>query len=160
MEPWFASPEGPILRLYELISGPPELERPWSDVRALFWPDARLRIAQPQPDGSEWVGEFSVQEFAAQAAIHYREAGFWEREMARRVQRFGNIAHVWSTYESRTGTPESEPIARGINSVQLWRRDGRWRIVSVLWHNERVAEPIPPEYLSGRETGGSSGGAA
>ena len=110
--------------------------------------------------GSEWVGEFSVEEFAAQAAAHYREAGFWEREVARRVQRFGNIAHVWSTYESRVGTPESEPMARDINSVQLWRRDGRWRIVSLLWHSERAAEPIPPEYLSRRETGSASGDAS
>ena len=84
------SPEQPILRLYELISGPADLERPWDAVRDLFIPEARLRIVQPQDDGTDWIGDFSVDDFAAAAAPHYREGGFWEREIARRVEQFGN----------------------------------------------------------------------
>ena len=146
MEPWFDRPEGAILRIYEWISGPANKERTPDELRALFFPDARLRVARRREDGSEWVGEFSPDEFAAAALAECRE-GFWEREIAHRTDCFGSVAHVWSTYESRVGTPESAPVARGINSVQLWRREGRWRIVSLLWDFERADEPIPDRYL-------------
>lgn len=147
MAQWFDRPEGPILRVYEWISGPSDKERSSEEFRALFLPDARLRVARRREDGSEWVGEFSPEEFATAAKAECRGSGLWEREIARRVDSFGSIAHVWSTYESRVGAPESAPVARGINSVQLWHRDGRWRIVGLIWDFERTDEPIPARYL-------------
>ena len=105
-QPWFERPEGPIRRVYELISGPAGQERLWTEFRDLFMPDAKLRVARRREDGSEWVGEFTPDEFAAAADEQYRE-GFWEREIAHRTECFGSIAHVWSTYESRVGGADS-----------------------------------------------------
>lgn len=65
------TPEGPVLRLYELISGPADRERPWDEISSLFLSWARIRM--------EVVEE---------------------------------------------GGPESPPVARGINSVQVLRREG------------------------------------
>ena len=146
-ESWLQTPEGPVRRWYELLSGPAEVERPWKDVFDLFWPGARLRIAQPQPDGTEAVTDLSPEEFAAAAAPRYRMAGFWQREVARRFESYGNVAHVWSTYEVRVHDPGSEPVTRGINSVQLARRGGSWRMASIVWHVEHPDEPIPLVYL-------------
>ncbi|MFH0777497.1 MAG: hypothetical protein V2A71_02585 [Candidatus Eisenbacteria bacterium] len=81
-------------------------------------------------------------------ATAYRREGFWEREVARRIERFGNIAHIFSTYESRIGDPKSAPVTRGINSVQVLRRGGLWKIASILFHTEQPSTPIPQRYLS------------
>lgn len=52
--------------------------------------------------------------------------GFFETAVAQRIETFGNIAHVFSTYESRHA-PGEKPYARGVNSFQLVRQDGACR---------------------------------
>jgi hypothetical protein len=143
-----ASPEHPILKLYELISGPADLERPWDEIASLFLPGARIRMELVEENESVRSLDWSVEEFAQEAAKHYREAGFWEREIAHKTDRFGNIAHIFSSYESRVGDPKSQPVARGINSVQVLYREGRWRIAGIIFHIEQPDAPIPERYLS------------
>lgn len=75
------------------------------------------------------------------------EQGFCERERVNRIDTFGNIAHVWSTYESRWGADDVEPFSRAINSFQLVRCDGRWWVVTIFWDAERPEKPIPAKYL-------------
>jgi hypothetical protein len=62
------------------------------------------------------------------------------------TERFGSIANVFSTYESRR-SPEGPVIARGINSLQLFHDGARWWIASATWQDESPRHPIPKEYL-------------
>jgi hypothetical protein len=72
--------------------------------------------------------------------------GFFEKEIHRVQERFGPIAHVWSTYESRE--KEDGPIiARGINSIELFWDGRRWWIANAVWTDETRDNPIPAEYL-------------
>jgi len=75
------------------------------------------------------------------------DRGFYEREVASRSERFSNIAHVWSTYESRHSAEESEPFSRGINSFQLAYDGDRWWVITILWDAEQPKSPIPEKYL-------------
>jgi hypothetical protein len=74
--------------------------------------------------------------------------GFVEREVASCTERYGHMAHVWSTYESKYSPEDAEPFTRGINSMQLVRHDGRWWVLTILWDAERADQPIPPAYLT------------
>ena len=56
--------------------------------------------------------------------------GFNEREIDRKVQKFGSIYHVWSTYESRYTTPDGEVVDRGINSIELFFDGIRFWIIT------------------------------
>jgi len=141
------SPEYPLLKFYQLISGPADQDRPWDEIQSLFLPKARLRMEVVEENGVARSVEWSVEEFAREAAEHYRQAGFWEKEIAHKTDRFGNIAHIFSTYESRVGDPQSPPVARGINSVQVVNREGRWQIASIVFQVERPTTPIPEKYL-------------
>jgi hypothetical protein len=76
--------------------------------------------------------------------------GFFEREVSKKVDGFGTILHVFSTYESRRAATDEKPFARGINSIQLMQHGGRWWVVTVLWDQERPDNPIPPKYLEAR----------
>jgi hypothetical protein len=73
--------------------------------------------------------------------------GFFEKDLARRTERFGNIAHVFSTYESRHSASDPKPFARGINSFQLLNDGKRWWIVTIYWEEESPNNPIPTKYL-------------
>ena len=67
-------------------------------------------------------------------------------ETARRAEIFGNIAHVFSTCESRRG-PGEKPFARGINSFQLVKTGSGWKVMTILWDAEREGNPLPEKYL-------------
>ena len=141
------SPGWPLSRLYEFISGPADKKRPWDEVRTLFLEGAMLRMVVRLEDGSEKLREWKLDEFARDAGEFYSQEGFWEKEISRRVERFGSIAHVFSTYESRVKDPGGPPVMRGINSVQLIRGKDRWLITSVVFQTEQKEIPIPAEYL-------------
>jgi hypothetical protein len=76
----------------------------------------------------------------------FAEQGFYEKEVARRIEQFGQIAHVWSTYESRHDPGDPEPFMRGINSIQLFYDGTHWWIVSVYWQHESAEHLIPRKY--------------
>jgi hypothetical protein len=78
------------------------------------------------------------------------DRGFFEREIHREVERFGNVAHVWSTYAS-SEQPGGPTVARGINSIELYHDGERWWITSWIFDSERAGSPIPADYLPGPE---------
>lgn len=73
--------------------------------------------------------------------------GFFEREIARRTETFGNIAHAFSTSEARHKADDAKPFSRGINSIQLMNDGKRWWIVTIFWQDEDEKAPLPEKYL-------------
>jgi hypothetical protein len=142
-----ASAESIIAALYDVISGGPGEARDWQRFRSLFAPDARLIVGAPAPDGRVPARNMTVEQYVVSADPFLKRDGFWEREIARRMERYGNVAHVFSTYESRVKSADSPPFSRGINSIQLVTNGERWWVVTIFWDFERPGNPIPAEYL-------------
>lgn len=135
-----------IKALYDVISGPAG-PRDWERDRYLLAPGGRLLPTRPIEGGAA-LDVFDLDGYVESRTPFFIANDFYEVEIARRVQRFGNIAHVWSTYESRR-TPDGKPFTRGINSVQLFYDGDRWWIVSIFWDNEREGNVLPAEYVTG-----------
>jgi len=132
--------------VYDAISGPAG-DRNWSRFRSLFSPGARLIPTRHPPDSLAAVLVLDVEGYVNRAGPRFKQNGFYETEAARRVERFGSIAHVFSTYESRRTPQDSVPFARGINSMQLFFDGTRWWVVTIFWDAERPGLTIPREYL-------------
>jgi hypothetical protein len=80
----------------------------------------------------------ALEEYARDTTPFFADNNFYEIETGRRIDLFGNIAHVWSAYEARCTPDEEPPERRGINSIQLFRDpDLGWRIIHMIWDNER-----------------------
>jgi len=139
-------PERVVDVLNSLISGPAGEAPRWDRFRALFAPGARLIPTNREVDGERVMRVHDVEDYVRSYGAHLEEIGFYERQIAHRVERFGRIAHVWSTYGSYA-SPEAEAFARGINSIQLHHDGRRWWIVTVFWDSERADTPIPAEHL-------------
>ncbi|MDH4130578.1 MAG: hypothetical protein OEW17_05130 [Gemmatimonadota bacterium] len=143
-----ASEDAIIAALYDVISGPAGTPRDWNRMRSLFAPGARLIPTGKRRDGTWFLVNWDVEEYITRAGSQLEADGFFEREIARQSERYGNMAHAFSSYESRHAEADSLPFARGINSIQL-RSDGtRWWVVTVLWEGERPDNPIPARYLT------------
>jgi hypothetical protein len=135
---------------YDVISGPAGKPRDWERERALFFPGARVIPTASKAGDNESRLEpqlLDVEGYIARVEPFFRESGFYETEVARRTEEFGQIAHVWSTYESRHSPDESEPFMRGINSFQLFNDGARWWIINIFWQHESSAHRIPEKYV-------------
>ena len=75
------------------------------------------------------------------------ENGFYEIEISREVDTFGNVIQVFSTYESYYSKKDTAPFMRGINSIQLLNDGERFWVVNIYWTNESEKNPIPEQYL-------------
>jgi hypothetical protein len=141
-----ASIDAIVAALYDVISGPQGQKRNWNRMRSLFLPGGRLMPVGPRQAGGNVIRVMEVNDYIALSGEQLEAMGFREREIANRTERFGNIAHVFSTYEGFRGD-ESQPFLRGINSIQLMYDGTRWWIVSVFWEAERPDNPLPEAYL-------------
>ena len=143
-----ASIDAIITAAYDGISGPAGKKRDWDRERSLYYPGARLiPTAKPAENGDLAPQMLDVDGFIARVEPYFAEHGFYEKEIARRTEQFGHIAHVWSTYESRHNPDDPEPFTRGINSIQLFHDGSRWWIVTIYWQQENAAHPIPEKYF-------------
>jgi len=138
--------DGMVKAFYDVITGPAGRPREWSRDRTLYIPDLRFAAAGVDPSGKPSVRVMSHQQFVDASDAKMVREGFDEREIHRVTQRFGNIAHVFSTYETRVKA-DGPVTARGINSIELFWDGNRWWIASAIWDEERPGNPIPKEYL-------------
>lgn len=141
-----ATIDGIMKAFYDVISGPAGQARQWSRDRTLYIADIRFVAMSEDKAGKPVAHIISHQQFVDAADPVMVKEGFYETEIFRVTQKFGNIAHVFSTYESRQKA-NGAVIARGINSVELFYDGKRWWIASNIWDDERPDNPLPAEYL-------------
>lgn len=131
--------------LYESISfkkgDRPDLQQ----LKNLFVNEARLiRTAKDNHEimsVDDFINNFNTQ-LDAGAFIEFREY-----EIKRKIDMFGAIAHVFSTYQTEYETPGGKSETKGINSIQLIEVSDDWKVINIFWYNEDGENKIPPEYL-------------
>ncbi|MEO8029656.1 MAG: hypothetical protein ABI765_02340 [Gemmatimonadota bacterium] len=135
-----------IPALYSVISGPVGQPRQWDRFFSLMRPEARLiptRCTNQLPCTLRLLTPLDYRQRADSFLV---SSGFVEKEISHRIERFGSIAHVFSTYVSYH-KGETTPFSRGINSIQLFWDGQRWWVLQIYWDSERQDNPIPTEYL-------------
>ncbi|WP_374597589.1 hypothetical protein [Brevundimonas sp.] len=145
--PDVASMDAIVAALYASISGDAGVARDWDRFRHLFHPSARLMPTGTDAQGQSNLRPLTPQDYVDRAGPSLVRDGFHEQEIARRTDRYGRIAHLFSTYEARRAATDARPFMRGINSIQLFDDGTRWWIVSVYWQAETPDLPLPADYL-------------
>lgn len=126
-----------IDEMYAMISGPAG-PRDWSRQKGCFLPEALQVRTWVDEAGRAAKKSMTLEDYARDTQTFFDSNDFYEVERGRRVDIFGNIAHVWSEYEARRSPDDSQTERRGINSIQLFRHpDLGWRIIHMIWDNER-----------------------
>jgi hypothetical protein len=143
-----------VAALYNVISGPAGQQRDWDRFRSLFLPDGRLGAiradapaASDQPARKSDIVFRTPEMYVERDDPYFKTHGFFERSIANRVEEFGNLVHVWSTYESRHAADDAKPFTRGVNSIQIVHAQRRYWLASVLWDDERPGLRLPEKYL-------------
>lgn len=132
-----------IDEMYAMISGPAG-PRDWSRQANCFHPEARQIRTFLDAEGRPALTIMGLDDYARDTSPWFMTHDFFEVEIARRIDLFGNIAHAWSAYEARGALDDQEPERRGINSIQLFRDpELGWRIMAMIWDNERDGVSLP-----------------
>lgn len=146
-----ASIDSIIKAVYDVISGDAGQKRDWERFRSLFHNDARLIPSGKNKEGVVGARALSPDDYITRASANMEKDGFFEREIARQVDVYGNIAQIFSTYESFHKKDEKTPFVRGINSFQLLNDGKRWWVITIYWQGETPENPIPQKYLKSRK---------
>ena len=83
--------------LYACISGPAG-PRDWDTQRLIFHPDSRQARTGLDADGRPWIRIMGREQYVEDVTPFFETTAFYEVETARRIDVFGNMAHVWSVY--------------------------------------------------------------
>ncbi len=142
-----ASIDAIIAAVYDVISGPAGAPRDWDRMRSLFAPEGRMGAVVARPDGSFVLRAMAPDDYIARNTKAFATMGFFETEKARTTETFGQIAHVFSTYEARHAKDDAKPFMRGINSIQLINDGKRWYVLSLIWRAEDPKLQLPERYL-------------
>jgi hypothetical protein len=140
--------EAIVAALYGVISGDAGVKRDWDRFRSLFYPGARMIPTRKDAKTGGAVALIATPEIYIRNNREFLEGeGFHEQELYRHVDRFGNMAQVFSVYQARNKLSDPKPLVRGINSIQLLNDGKRWWVMTIAWHPESPENPIPAEYL-------------
>lgn len=141
-----ASVDAIIAALYDVISGPAGESRDWDRFRSLMLPTAQLIPIFKRQDGTVGTVVWNAETYIEQAGSSLEKNGFFEAETSRKEERYGNLVHAFSTYDSFRTAEDEEPFARGINSIQLIYLNERWWVANIAWQGEWPDLPIPAKY--------------
>lgn len=132
---------GLMKAFYEVVSGEAGEKRQWERDLSIHNPKA-VYSYMSNVNGELQQVTLSLEEFHKETDNMVLETAFYETEINREVKIYGNIANVWSTYETRL---EKNGIVarRGINSVQLFYSKNKWEIISLIFDRETANNRIP-----------------
>jgi len=136
-----SDPNGIPAALDGAISGPADKDR--ACMKALLIPQARMMFASRGADGAPSYRLEALDDWIARTKTR-GHAMLEEKQLKFHVERYGDVAHLWSSFALSS---DGKQIARGINSIQAVKEAGGWRVTSILVQTESAAAPLPKEYL-------------
>jgi hypothetical protein len=139
-----------IAAVYDVISGPAGEKRNWARMRTLFVPDARMIATGKRENGTFGRRSMSVEDYIKNSGPVLEKDGFFETEIGRKTEQYGNIVQLFSTYEAKRLAADEKPFMRGINSFQLWNDGKRWWVITIFWQSENKDQPIPEKYIGNK----------
>ena len=138
--------DGMIKAWYDIVTVPKGTKPDWARDHSLYTPETRFLSVGQDKNGKLRGTIFDHVMYASGVGPQVAKEGFYESEIHRVTQRFGQTVHVMSTYESRR-TKDGPVFARGVNSIELFNDGSRWWITYAQWDEERPGNPLPKELL-------------
>jgi hypothetical protein len=112
-------------------------------MKALLIPEARMMFVSVGADGSPTYTLQTLDDWIARVKAR-GHATLEEKQLKFHIERYGNIAHLWSSYALYS---DGKQVARGINSFQAIKEAGGWRVTGIMVQAESATAPLPKEYL-------------
>jgi len=123
-------------RLYEVVSSPAGA-RDWESVRKLYHPRATLVRTGIDGGGRPFALAMTFDEYIDNVTDLLAGIEFSESEIQQTATVFGNVARLASIYEYEYRGPDEIRGGRGVNFFNLVNEGQGWKIMNIVWDNER-----------------------
>lgn len=143
--PALTTAEGVVRELYRHVTVDVGQETDWEQVRTLFLPQAVivLRVSKDASNAFDvqgWIDDF----VAWNEKARVKERGFSERIVVMKPRVFRDIANIFVLYEAALADSDKPPT-RGVDSIELVKKDGRWWIAAITNDLVNAEHPVPTE---------------
>lgn len=135
-------------RLYEVISAASG-DRDWESIRELYHPRATMVRTGADEEGRPFVLAMTFDEYVSNVTELLDGTEFQEAEIRQDVTVFGNVARLTSVYEFRSRASGNERRGRGVNFFNLVNDGHGWKIMNIVWDNERDGTSLSAAGLLG-----------
>ena len=122
--------------LYEVISAPGD-QRDWDAIRPLFHPRATMVRTGLDETRQPFALVMSHDEYIANATELLEGVRFTEIELRLEECVFGNVARLASVYQFSYQSETANNSGRGVNFFNLINEGDGWKIINMVWDNER-----------------------
>jgi len=136
-----SEPEGIPAAIDAAITGPADRDR--TCMKALLTPEARMTFVSLGANGEPTYRLETLDEWIARVRAR-GHVMLEERQLKFHVERYINIAHLWSSYALHS---DGKQVARGINSIQAIKEAAGWRVTGITVQAESATAPLPKEFL-------------
>ena len=136
-----SEPEGIPAALDAAISGPADKDR--ACMKALLIPEARMMFVSLGEHGAPSYSLETLDDWIAGVKAR-GHAMVEEKQPKFHIERYGNIAHLWSGYTLQS---DGKQVARGMHSIQAIKEAAGWRVTGIIVQAESATAPLPQEYL-------------
>ena len=126
-----------IRKLYAALDWNADKLPDWDIFKACFHGTARL---YPSARPLEAVGVDAFVERMDAQRQNGNLAAFSETMLGEDIQTFGNVAVVFSAYETLMNHKTRN---RGLNAFHMARDGGEWKVIGLAWDNEGEGQPLP-----------------
>jgi hypothetical protein len=125
--------------LYATISGVAGAPREWALHDSLFAPGAHSYVLHLDTNGTRQAEVLTQEQYRSTRQSYFDSSDFYEVETAHHATVRGDIALVYSEYDSRH-SPDGPAFDSGVNALMMIRLGGEWRITSIAWYAGTIAE--------------------
>src|SRR4029077_7542294 len=136
-----SEPAGIPAAIDAAITGPADKDR--ACMKALLIPEARMTFVSLGADGAPSYRLQTLDDWIARVKARGHVV-LEEKQLKFHIERYGNIAHLWSSYALNS---DGKQVARGINSIQAIKEAGGWRVTGIMVQAESATAPLPKQYL-------------
>jgi hypothetical protein len=137
-----SEPKGIPAALDAAITGPADKGR--ACMKALFIREARMMFVSLGADETPSYRLETLDDWIARVKAR-GHAMLEEKQLKFHIERYGNIAHLWSSYPLYS---DGKQVARGINSIQAIKEAGGWRVTGVMVQASRVGHCAAAQGIS------------
>ncbi|HEU4781663.1 MAG TPA: hypothetical protein VFS58_17420 [Steroidobacteraceae bacterium] len=135
------TPEAALVSLWRALSNEPDTSADVPMLVRLFHADAVVFGSRYREGKAQLTVTPAAKFIESQSAVN--SAGFFECEIHREIRQYDRFATAYSVVESRKLRAAEQPDFTDVNSIQLYRGDGGWKIISLYFQVEVPALAVP-----------------
>ena len=145
---WYNTPEDLIRDIYVLVSAADIESVDWQKVRSMFIDEAVVILRTSREKLTQFTADGFIQDFKDFYQMpEVAASGFGEKILRMKAMIYNDIAFVATEYSAAI-SGSSRPPTRGVDLWLLAKKDGLWKITSVVNEVIFTGEELPdlPEW--------------